>query len=159
VPVGVEVPAAGRGIAAVVAPWFEGGGEAFGADGEETGLAEAAPFVAAFEALVSAERDEVVDVVALGVEAGEEAYEDRVGGREPLRGAAASVFAERGGDAEAVAAEGWVAWVGEGEDVRGGGDGFVPAGGVGGFETVGEEDAGVGGDGDVGFEGCGETVA
>ena len=110
----------------MVAPWFEGGGEAFGADGEETGLAEAAPFVAAFEALVSAERDEVVDVVALGIEAGEEADEDRVGGRDPLGGAAAGVFAQRGGDAEAVAAEGWVAWVGEGDDVRGGGSGFVP---------------------------------
>ncbi len=114
VPVAVEVPAARRRPAAPVAPRLDGGGEALVAFGLQPRAAEPAPLVAAAQALVGAQGDEVMHVVAARIEPGVEADEDRVRRLEPLGEAAAGVLAEMRLDAQAALAQpGGVARTGE----------------------------------------------
>ena len=102
VPIAVEIPLTWRGPSRPVAPGFKRGGKAFVAGGTLTRAAEATPFVAAMQAFVGAEGDEMVDVIAAWVEANIKADEDSLGGLEPFGKTAAMVLPKARLDSEAA---------------------------------------------------------
>src|SRR5690349_6311804 len=99
-PIAIEIPFARRGPACPVAPEFKSGGKALVAAGTLSCATEAAPFVAATQAFVCAEGDEMVDIVAARFESNIKTHEDSRSGLEPFGKTATVIFAKTRLDSE-----------------------------------------------------------
>src|SRR5207249_3574791 len=83
-----------RRPAAPVAPWFERRRKTLVAGRTKTGAAEAAPFVSAAQGFVRPERDEMMNVIAAGIEPNVEPHKNSIGWLKPFREATAIVLPE-----------------------------------------------------------------
>src|SRR5437016_9470807 len=152
-PVTVEIPFSRRGPTAPVAPWFQRGGKAFVAFRAQSRTAKAAPLVPSMQALVGAQRDEVMDIIAAGIETDIETHENSLYRLKPFREPTALVFLKARLDFQAATSADFATGSSEAEGFGFRGGLLVPSGSqFTGLEVVGKDDGGVSSDAGICFK-------